>query len=52
MMKKEDNKDFKNSNKYRNCDNTYVVGSMSYHCHTTGKQRGSAQRDCNSNVIL
>ena len=54
MTTKEDNEDFKNSNKCRICDNNYVGNDVKVrdHCHITGKYRGSAHRDCNINVKL
>ena len=50
VMTKEDNEDFKNSNKCWICENDYVDNDIKVrdHCHTTGK--GSAQRDCNINL--
>ena len=53
-MTKEDNEDFENSNKCWICDNTYVDCDVKvrYHCHITGKYRGSAHIDCNINVKL
>ena len=54
MTTKEDNEDFKNSNKCWICDNNYVGNDVKVrdHCHITGKYRGSAHRDCNINVKL
>ena len=51
---KEDNEDFENSTKCWICDNDYVNGDVKVrdHCHTTGKYRGSALRDCNIDVKL
>ena len=52
VMTKEDNEYFKNSTKCWICDNDYVDIDVKvrYHCHITGKYRGSAHRDCNINV--
>ena len=38
-MTKEDNENFKNSTKYRSCDNDYIENDVKvrYHCHITGK---------------
>ena len=46
---KKDNEDFENSTKCWICDNDYINGDVKvrYHCHITGKYRGSAHRDCN-----
>ena len=54
VMTKEDNEDFKNSNKCWICDNNYIDTDVKVrdHCHITGKYRGSAHRDCNTNVNL
>ena len=54
VMTKEDNEDFENFTKCWICDNDYVDGDVKvrYHCHITGKYRGSAHRDCNINVKL
>ena len=49
VMTKEDNEDFKNSTKCWICNNDYVENNIKVrdHCHITGKNRGSAHRDCN-----
>ena len=54
VMTKEDSEDFENSTKCWICDNDYVNNDIKlrYHCHITGKYRGSAERDCNINVKL
>ena len=54
VMTEKDNEDFKNSNKFCICDNTYVDGDVKVrrHCHVTRKYRGSRHRDCNINVKL
>ena len=54
VMTKADNEDFKNSTKYWICDNDYVDSDVKVrdHCHITGKNRGSAQKDCNINLKL
>ena len=46
--------DFDNSTKCWICNNVYFDGDVKVrdHCHITGKYRGSAHRDCNSNVKL
>ena len=53
-MTKEDNEDFENSTKCWIYDNDYIEGDVKvrYHCHVTGKYRGSAYRDCNNDVKL
>ena len=53
-MTKEDNEDFKNSTKCLMCDNDYIDNDVNVrdHSHVIGKYRGSAQRDCNTNVKL
>ena len=53
-MTKQDNKNFENSSKCWICDNNYIDKDVKlrYHCHITGKYRGSAHRDCNINVKL
>ena len=53
-MTKKDNEYFKNSTKCWVCDNTYVNGDVKVRVlhHITGKYRGSASRDCNTNVKL
>ena len=54
VMTKEDNEDFENSTKCWICDNSYVDDDVKVrdHCHITGKNKDSAQRDCNINVEL
>ena len=54
VMTKKDNKDFENSSKCWICYNDLIDGDVKvrYHCHITGKYRGSAHRDCNINVKL
>ena len=54
VMTKKDNDDFKNSTKCWICDNMYVDGDVKVrgHCHITGKYRGSAHKDCNTNINL
>ena len=53
-MTKQDNKNFENFTKCWVCDNSYVDGNIKvgYHCHITGKHRGSSHRDCNIDVQL
>ena len=53
-MTKEDNEDFENSAKCVICDNDYIDADIKvrYHCHVTGKYRGSVHTDCNVNVKL
>ena len=53
-MTKEDNENFKNSTKCWICDNDYINNGIKIrdHCHITGKYRGSAYRDCNTNLKL
>ena len=48
------NKDFENSTKCWICDNDYTDDDVKVrdHFHITGKQRGSAYRNCNINVKL
>ena len=54
LMTKKDNDDFKNSIKCWIHDNDYDQGDIKVrdHCHIFGKYRGSAHRDCNTNVKL
>ena len=54
VMTKKDSEDFENSAKCWICDNAYVDGDVKVrdHCHTTGKCRCPAHRDCNINVKL
>ena len=54
VMTKKGNEDFENSTKCWICDNGYIHSDVKvgYHCHITGKYRGSAHRDCNINVKL
>ena len=53
-MTKEDNEDFKNSNKCWICGNDCIDSDVKVrdHCHITGKYSGSAHRDCNINIRL
>ena len=53
-MTKKEYEDFENSTKCWVCDNDSIDGDVKvkYHCHITGKYRGSAQRDCNINIKL
>ena len=48
VMTKKKNKGFKNSTKCWICYYDYVGdnGKVRYHCHVTGKYRGSAHRYC------
>ena len=48
LMNKEDNENFKNSNKFWICDNHYVDNAVKVrnYCHITGKYGGSAHSDC------
>ena len=52
VMTKEGNEDFENSTKCLICDNDNGDRDVKVrdHCHITGKYRGSAHRDCNTNV--
>ena len=54
VMTKEDNGNFKNSSKCWICDNYYIDNDVKVrdHCYITGKNRGSAHRDCNINLRL
>ena len=54
VMTKEDIEDFKNSPKCWVCDNDYVDNDVKVrdHCHITGRYRGFAHRDCNTNLKL
>ena len=54
VMTKEDNENFKNSTKCWVYENDYVDNDVNvrFHCHMTGKYRGSAHRDCNINLKL
>ena len=53
VMTKEDNENFKNSNKCWICDNNYIYDAkVRNHCHITGKYRGYTHRDCNINLKL
>ena len=54
VITKEENEDFKSSTKCCICDNDYIDTNVKVrnHCHTTGKYRGSAYRDCNINLKL
>ena len=51
---KEDNENFKNSNKCCICSNDYDDNDVKVrdHCHITGKYRDSAHRDYNINLKL
>ena len=56
---KEENENFKSSNKCWICDNDYIENDVKVrdHCHITAKyrssaHRGSAHRDCNINLKL
>ena len=51
-MTKNYNEDFKNSTKCQICDNDYIDTDVRvrYHCHVTGKYRGSLHKNCNINV--
>ena len=53
-MTREENEDFKNSTNWWICDNGYIDNDVKVrgHCHITGKYRGSAQSDCNINLIV
>ena len=53
-MTKKDNKDFENSTKCWIFDNDQIDGDVKVRVHSyiTGKYRGSARRDCNTNVKL
>ena len=53
-MTKKDNEDFENSTKCWICNNDYIDINVKvkFHCHITGKYRGSAHRDCNIKVTL
>ena len=56
VITKEENKDLAmktmNSTKCWICDNNYIHTDVKVrdHCHITGKYRGSAHRDCNTNI--
>ena len=54
VMTTKDSEDFENSTKCLICDNAYFDGDVKVrdHCHITGKYRGSAHRDCNTNAKL
>ena len=54
VMAKKDNKDFGNSTKCWICENDYIDYNVKAkgHCYMTGKYRGSAHRDPNTNVKL
>ena len=49
VMIKKDDEDFENCTKCWICDNDYIDGDVKvrYHCHITGKYRGSPHRHCN-----
>ena len=53
-MTKEDNENFRDSTKCWIYDNDYIDTDVKArgHCHITGKNRGSAFRDCNTNFKL
>ena len=53
-MTKEDNEDFKNFTKCWICYNDYIDTDVkvTHHCHITAKFRGTAYRDCNTNLKL
>ena len=53
-MTKENNEDFKNSNKCWICDNDYIDSDVKVrdHCHITGKYKFSTQRGCKINLKL
>ena len=50
-MTKEDNEDFKKFTKCQICDKDYIDNDVKVkdHCRITGKYRGSAHRDWNTN---
>ena len=52
-MAKEGNQNFKNSTKCWICQNDYVdkYVKIRYHCHITGKYRGSVNIDCNMHIV-
>ena len=54
VMAKQDNEDFGNSAKCWICDNDYIDSDVEVgdHCHITGKNTGSAHRDCNIDLKL
>ena len=54
VMTKEDNEDFESSTKCWVWDNDFIDGDVQVrdHCHISGKYRGSAHRDCNTNLRL
>ena len=54
VMTKEDSEDFENSTKCWICDNDCIDNNVKVrdHFHITGKNLGSADRDCNINVKL
>ena len=54
VMTKKDNEDFENSTKCQIFDNNCIDNDIKVrdHCHITGKCRGSAHRDYNTNVKL
>ena len=53
-MIKEDNKRFKNSTKYRICDNDCIDNDVNVRdrYHITGKYRGFVHRHCNISLKL
>ena len=54
IMTKEENEEFKNSTKYWICDNDYIDNDVKLRdlCRSTGKYRGSAQRNCDINFKI
>ena len=50
IMTDEEEEDYRNNNVCRFCEKFYESEKVRYHCHLTGKYRGSAHSKCNINV--
>ena len=49
-MTAQDAKDYKNNNNCLICEKENISDKVRDHCHLTGKYRGPAHNNCNSNV--
>ena len=54
ILTKDDEQNFKKADKCYICNKKYSAKDVHVrdHCHITGKYRGSAHHDCNSNYFL
>ena len=50
MKAEEDEKDFRNKDTFRFCENNIESDKVGYHCHSTGKYRRPAHNTCNIKV--